>query len=126
MKDLLYISLGVVFNILSVVGVVLCNKYITEVDGYDFMVFLSCLHFTVTAVAVRIFMHLGYFKYQSAPLEGVLPVAVGSLLSVAFMNLNLSYNSVGFYQVTYVLALLYYGFTVGCRFPSWLVFHSLY
>jgi cytochrome c oxidase assembly protein Cox11 len=39
------------------------------------------------------------FTYQAAPLSGILPVAAGSLLSVAFMNLNLSYNSVGFYQV---------------------------
>ena len=29
----LLIGVGVVGNILSVVGVVICNKYITEVDG---------------------------------------------------------------------------------------------
>jgi solute carrier family 35, member E3 len=29
-----------------------------------------------------------------------MPVAIGSLLSVAFMNLNLQYNSVGFYQLS--------------------------
>lgn len=28
------------------------------------------------------------------------PLALGSLLSVAFMNLNLAYNSVGFYQIS--------------------------
>jgi solute carrier family 35 protein E3 len=87
------------FNILCVVGVVICNKYIAEIDGYNFMVFLSFIHFTTTAIGVRALMYAGYFKYQSAPLEGVMPVALGSLLSVAFMNLNLSHNSVGFYQV---------------------------
>lgn len=98
-----WVGFGVAANILSVVGVVIVNKYITEVDGFNFMVFLSFLHFAFTAVGVRCLMYAGYFKYQTAPLEGVLPVAIGSLLSVAFMNLNLSYNSVGFYQVLLIL-----------------------
>jgi hypothetical protein len=90
---------GVVVNILSVVGIVITNKYITEVDGFHFMVFLSFLHFAFTTVGTRVMLWMNIFSYQPAPLSGILPVAVGSLLSVAFMNLNLSYNSVGFYQV---------------------------
>lgn len=86
-------------NILSVVGIVICNKYITEKDGYNFMVFLSFLHFLFTTLGTKVMLQFGYFEYKSAPLSGVLPVAIGSLLSVAFMNLNLSTNSVGFYQV---------------------------
>ena len=43
---------------------------------------------------------MNYFTYAKAPIGSILPVAVGSLLSVAFMNLNLSYNSVGFYQLS--------------------------
>lgn len=93
------IAIGVVANILSVVGIVITNKYITEVDGFHFMVFLSFLHFAFTTVGTRIMLMLNMFSYQPAPMSGILPVAVGSLLSVAFMNLNLSYNSVGFYQV---------------------------
>ena len=46
----LVVVLGVVGNILSVVGVVICNKYITEKDGYNFMVFLSALHFVATYI----------------------------------------------------------------------------
>ena len=90
---------GVITNILSVVGIVITNKYITEVDGFHFMVFLSFLHFLFTTIGTRIMLMMGLFSYQPAPLSGILPVAAGSLLSVAFMNLNLSYNSVGFYQV---------------------------
>lgn len=91
---------GVVVNILSVVGIVITNKYITEVDGFHFMVFLSFLHFAFTTIGTRVLLMMNVFTYQPAPLSGILPVAAGSLLSVAFMNLNLSYNSVGFYQVT--------------------------
>lgn len=93
------VIVGVISNILSVVGVVICNKYIIENDGFHFSVFLSFLHFAVTAIGMRVMLHMGQFQKNEAPLSGVLPVAIGSLMSVAFMNLNLAYNSVGFYQV---------------------------
>jgi len=38
-------------------------------------------------------------------MSGILPVAIGSLLSVAFMNLNLSNNSVGFYQLSKLVCI---------------------
>ena len=93
------VVLAIIGNILSVVGVVICNKYIVEVDGYNFMIFLSFLHFVFTYMGSQVLLQLNVFQYKEAPLAGVLPVAIGSLLSVAFMNLNLSTNSVGFYQV---------------------------
>ena len=93
------VILAIIGNVLSVVGIVICNKYITEVDGFNFMVFLSFLHFAFTTLGAKIMLQWGFYTYHSAPLTGVLPVAIGSLLSVAFMNLNLSTNSVGFYQV---------------------------
>lgn len=95
----LTIVCGVVGNILSVVGVVIINKYITGVDGYNYMIFLSFLHFLFTTIGTRVLLSMGAFQYKDAPLSGVLPVSLGSLLSVAFMNLNLAHNSVGFYQV---------------------------
>ena len=91
---------GVIGNVLSVVGIVITNKYITEVDGYNFMVFLSFLHFAFTMIGTRVMLMLGMFQYKEAPMSGILPVSIGSLLSVAFMNLNLSNNSVGFYQLS--------------------------
>ena len=91
---------GIVTNILSVVGIVITNKYITEVDGFHFMVFLSFLHFAFTCLGTRVMLMFNVFSYKPAPVSGIIPVAAGSLMSVAFMNLNLSYNSVGFYQVS--------------------------
>ena len=49
----LTVIIGVLTNIVSVVGIVICNKYITEVDGYNFMVFLSFLHFAFTCLGTR-------------------------------------------------------------------------
>eukprot|EP01041_Mallomonas_annulata_P005772 gene5772-11665_t len=96
---------GIIVNILSVVGIVICIKYITDIDGYKFMVFLSCLHFLFTAIGSRVMLGLGMFTYSPAPLSGVLPVAIGSLLSVAFMNLNLAHNSVGLYQLSKLVCI---------------------
>ncbi len=93
------IIVGIITNVLSVVGVVICNKYIIEMDGFNFSVFLSFLHFSTTALGTRALLQMGYFSRNTPQLQGVLVVAVGSLLSVAFMNLNLANNSVGFYQV---------------------------
>lgn len=94
------VIVGVISNILSVVGVVICNKYIIEVDKFHYSVFLSFLHFAFTALGTRVMLFGNYFTYNTAPLSGILPVAIGSLMSVAFMNMNLAYNSVGFYQLS--------------------------
>ena len=99
----LVVILGIIGNILSVVGVVICNKYITEVDGFNFMIFLSFLHFVFTYLGCCVMMTFKVFNWTAAPISGVLPVSIGSLLSVAFMNLNLATNSVGFYQVYFTL-----------------------
>lgn len=96
---------GILTNILSVVGIVITNKYITEVDGFHFMVFLSFLHFAFTSVGTRVMLMFNVFSYKPAPVSGIMPVAAGSLLSVAFMNLNLSYNSVGFYQLSKLVCI---------------------
>ena len=66
----LTVIIAVVGNVLSVVGIVICNKYITEVDGYNYMVFLSFLHFMFTTFGMRVLLSLGYFTYQPAPLSG--------------------------------------------------------
>ena len=108
--------LMMVGNVLCVVGIVICNKYITEQDGFNFMVFLSFLHFVFTMVGTRVLLMMNVFSYKPAQLSGVLPVAIGSLLSVAFMNLNLSYNSVGFYQLSKLACI---PFTLLVQFLAW-------
>ena len=76
MSNQVLIVTGVVMNILCVVGIVIWNKYITEIDGFNFMVFLSFLHFLFTAVMMRVLLCLGMFKYAAAPFSSVFPVAL--------------------------------------------------
>lgn len=92
--------LGIVGNVSSVVGIVMLNKYLASVDNFSFMLFLSACHFIFTSIGTRVLLNMGVFEYKRADRMKVLPVALGSLGSVAFMNLNLAYNSVGFYQLS--------------------------
>jgi hypothetical protein len=73
------VSFGIVSNILSVVGIVLLNKYITEVDGYDFIVFLSFLHFAFTSVAMHFMLLCNAFTYAPVTVWGAMPVAMVSM-----------------------------------------------
>ena len=83
---------GVLGNVFSTVGCVLANKYLWVNDKFEFMVTLSFFHFVFTALGCRVLLYFKFFEYKPAPFKGVLPVALGSLGSVAFMNLNLAYN----------------------------------
>ena len=96
----LVVLVGIVTNILSVVGIVILNKYITSVDGFNFMIFLSFLHFFVTSLSMQALLWMKMFERPNISYYSASAVAIGSLMSVAFMNLNLLNNSVGFYQVT--------------------------
>ena len=101
----LAVLIGILGNVVSTVGVVLANKYLYAQLNFKFMVTLSFFHFMFTSLGTHVLLRLKFFEYKAAPLMGVLPVALGSLGSVAFMNLNLAYNSVGFYQISKLLCI---------------------
>jgi len=77
MIDLVTLA-GIVGNVVSVVGVVIMNKYIVSVDSFNYMIFLSFLHFVATYAGMTVLLKFGFFQYKKAPLRGVLPVAVVS------------------------------------------------
>jgi hypothetical protein len=74
------VGLSVTSNVLAVVGIVLMNKYIVEHDGYNFMVFLSFLHFASTSVGMYVLLAARAFTFAPIRLVDALPVAVVSLL----------------------------------------------
>eukprot|EP01006_Ploeotia_vitrea_P065399 TRINITY_DN9161_c0_g1_i1.p2 TRINITY_DN9161_c0_g1~~TRINITY_DN9161_c0_g1_i1.p2 ORF type:complete len:329 (+),score=190.78 TRINITY_DN9161_c0_g1_i1:98-1084(+) len=94
------VLVGIVGNVLSTVGIVLANKYLWRVQDFKFMVFLSTCHFVFTAAAMRVLLWARMFTYKPVDTMKVLPLALGCVGSVGFMNLNLAHNSVGFYQIS--------------------------
>lgn len=69
---------AIVGNIVSVVGVVLCNKYVIS-EGFRFTMVLSGIHFFVTWMGCHTLLALGFFTYKPNPLKNVLPVALVSI-----------------------------------------------
>jgi len=67
-------------NILSVVGVVLCNKYIIT-QGFSYTMLLGACHFAFTWLGCHAMLRLGYFKYKPAALKNLLPVSIVRLRS---------------------------------------------
>ena len=99
------VLLGSAGNIGCVVGVVLMNKYMQLAHDFDHLVFLSFCHFAFTAVGTRAMLCCRVFRYKAARPAAVAPVALGTLSSVGFMNLNLKHNSVSFYQLSKIACI---------------------
>lgn len=99
------VLLAMVVNVVTTVGVVMVNKYIAAELRFNFMIFLSAIHFCFTGLFAYIAMKLGYFQYKSATVKQVLPLAFGSAFSVGFNNLSLGYNSVGTYQMAKLVCI---------------------
>ncbi len=76
--DQVPVSAGIILNILSVFGIVILNKAITANDGYEFMIFLSFLHFVFTSIGTRVLLKMEVFKDKHVPLADLAPVAVVS------------------------------------------------
>lgn len=99
------VMVAIVGNVLSTTGIILANKYLFVSLGFKFMVALSSFHFFFTAAATRLLLAGGFFAYKPAHMRQVMPLVVGSVGSVGFMNLNLAHNSVGFYQLSKLLCI---------------------
>jgi hypothetical protein len=67
-------------NILSVVGVVLCNKYIIT-HGFTYTMVLSASHFAFTSLGCHLMLRMGVFTNKKCAWKHVLPVALVSAVA---------------------------------------------
>jgi len=88
-------------NVLSSVAIVLVNKRVFAA-GFHFPFTLSFFHFCFTVVFYRLLLACNLFELPSSPMPEAdkFKVAFAGVASIGFMNVSLSLNSVGFYQVT--------------------------
>ena len=88
-------------NVLSSVAIVLVNKKVFAA-GFHFPFSLSFFHFCFTIVFYRLLLACGLFERPAMPMTEFqkFKVAAAGVASIGFMNVSLSLNSVGFYQVT--------------------------
>lgn len=101
MSDTLITTGYAVGNVISSVAIVLVNKKVFAA-GFHFPITLSFFHFCFTIVFYKLLWSCALFKTPDPDLPTFekFKVALAGVGSIGFMNVSLSLNSVGFYQVT--------------------------
>ena len=100
MSDSLISSMYAVGNVASSVALVLLNKRVFA-GGFYYPMTLSCFHFAFTIIFYQLLAAFNVFSKPAIdmPQTEKFKVAFAGFASIGFMNLSLSTNSVGFYQV---------------------------
>lgn len=94
-----------ILSICSSVGIILVNKVIMSTYGFNFVFSLTSMHFFAQAVVLESMVVLGVLRPNRLPFLDNLLTAMCGVASIGFMNFNLRYNSVGFYQMTKLLCI---------------------
>ena len=100
MSDSMISTMYAVGNVVSSVALVLLNKRVFA-GGFSYPMTLSCFHFAFTIVFYQLLAAFNVFSKPAIdmPQKEKFKVAFAGFASIGFMNLSLSTNSVGFYQV---------------------------
>jgi len=92
-------------SIFSSVGIILVNKVIMKTYHFNFVFSLTSLHFIVQAIVLELLSRVGIIQSKPMPALDAVLTALCGVGSIAFMNYNLEFNSVGFYQMTKLLCV---------------------
>ena len=87
-------------SVTSSVSIVIVNKYLISTLGFPYVTCLTATHMAVTAVALRFAARAKFFQPKPIEKKALVKFAALNGVSVAFLNLSLGFNSVGFYQMT--------------------------
>eukprot|EP01117_Protostelium_nocturnum_P005488 TRINITY_DN1987_c0_g1_i1.p1 TRINITY_DN1987_c0_g1~~TRINITY_DN1987_c0_g1_i1.p1 ORF type:complete len:336 (+),score=83.43 TRINITY_DN1987_c0_g1_i1:78-1085(+) len=91
-------------NMISSVLLIIVNKRIF-VSGFHYVLFLSFIHFIVTCIVLHAMLSLGFFTFRWLPLKEVAKVSGVCTVAIVAMNLSLSANTVGVYQLAKLLVI---------------------
>jgi solute carrier family 35 protein E3 len=89
----------------SSVGIILINKSIMSYYAFNYVFTLTTLHFLTQAILMEILVMASVIKPAKLPNKDNLLTAACGVASIVFMNFNLRFNSVGFYQMTKLLCI---------------------
>ena len=96
------IGVSVFANLFSSICIVMLNKALFTHPKFPSMN-LTCIHFTMTSIGLKICLQFDVFNARSLPLKGMLPLSLAFCDFVALTNVSLQYNAVGTYQLIEVL-----------------------
>ncbi|KAF8056764.1 RD21A [Scenedesmus sp. PABB004] len=90
-------------NLVSVVLIVVANKVVLGTLGFRFPICLTWLHSAVTWAGLQAMARGGVFEPQHVPLQHSLPIAAAYTGFIAFSNISIHINTVGFFQITKIV-----------------------
>eukprot|EP00271_Cylindrocystis_brebissonii_P013423 TRINITY_DN33236_c0_g1_i1.p1 TRINITY_DN33236_c0_g1~~TRINITY_DN33236_c0_g1_i1.p1 ORF type:complete len:348 (+),score=56.73 TRINITY_DN33236_c0_g1_i1:252-1295(+) len=98
-KELVYDVGAWIFNVSTSVGIIMVNKQLLSIYGFNFASTLTGLHFLMTALMTFGLRACGFIQPTSLPLSELLKFALTANISIVGMNVSLMWNTVGFYQI---------------------------
>ena len=96
------VSIGIILNLASAIGIVFINKFIYVHYGFPSMT-LTLIHFTVTSLGLQICAWMDVFSPKRLMIKKTLPLAASFCGFVVFTNLSVQSNTVGTYQLAKAL-----------------------
>ena len=122
------LSFCLIVNLLSSICIVFVNKWIYVHYMFPNMT-LTCLHFVITSVGLRICSYFNIFAPRSLPLKNMVPLSLSFCGFVVLTNQSLQFNTVGTYQLIktmttpciIIIHTFFYGRTYSKRIKSTLV-----
>ena len=96
------IGVSVFANLFSSICIVMLNKALFTHHKFP-NITLTCIHFTMASIGLKICLQFDVFNARSLPLKGMLPLSLAFCDFVALTNVSLQYNAVGTYQLIEVL-----------------------
>lgn len=91
------------FNFVVAVGIILANKLVMGKVGFNYPIFLTLIHYTVSWTLMALFKGLSWLPAsppsKSTPFSSLFSLGFVMALSNGLANTSLKHNSVGFYQM---------------------------
>lgn len=87
-------------NVISASGIVFANKFVFQNYGFKFTTALTWIHTLFTLVGMRVFCRFGMFERKQIPTSKLVTLAGAFVAYIVCCNLNLNFNTVGFYQIS--------------------------
>lgn len=91
---------AILFNVVPSVSLIMVNKYLVTHYNFGYMMTLTTCHMFATYGLMLVLKAMGIFEAKKMDWNNIMKLSLCGLGSIAFMNLNLATNSVGFYQLS--------------------------
>lgn len=95
-----------IINIICAILIIPVNKWLFKTLQFKWVISLSMLHFTATFISsILIVKGSNSMEKKHIPLQQTLPISILNVVSICALNMSLSSNSIGVYQLAKMLTV---------------------